>query len=337
MSDTYFLFFYIFIDFCAILYYNKDMKKEVKTESVIVKAVHLEGLGVLYPVESVMKILGVSLPTLKKYEKNGAIKIVKFGKSYITAQSLGLYFNIETPNNLFQEGDIRTDVKQLKQAGEKDKIETALQSVGGNVSRAAQRLQISRDTLYRKMKTLDIETKQAMKGDKAPQKKTTPVLAKTEEIPFFLNIKELMTYLRRRWRNKEQAEVKYIFPENPMYKEFQFEMFTVKKREGRKILKRRWYNWNLITQGNKIEAAKEPEYELHAAVAGLIGKLQTWFKIQIYQGDRVLYYDTQKKRFIPVTIDSTNDLCAFIKLDGEIKEVETGYFLPLGQRPFLNL
>jgi len=146
-------------------------------------------------------------------------------------------------NNLFQEGDIQTDVKQLKQAGEKDKIETALQSVGGNVSRAAQRLQMSRDTLYRKMKKLDIETKQAMKRDKAPQKKAAPLaLAKTEEIPFFLNIKELMTYLRRRWQNKEQAEVKYIFPENPMYKGFQFEMFTEEKREGRKIVKRRWYN-----------------------------------------------------------------------------------------------
>ena len=296
------------------------MNEKTNSEVSTVKSVHLEGLGMLYPVESVMRILGVSLPTLKSYERRGTISIKKFGGgSYITAQSLGQYFGIDTAPKDHVFKNIKDDLKQLKDTGEKAKIESALNNANWNFSQAARILQISRDTLYRKTKKHGIKTKRSQKKKEA-------------KIPFFLNIKDLMVDLRRQWRKKENAEVTYSFDENQMYKGFTFETCVNVGRKGRKgrgSIKTRWYNWTLIAHNGKNVVLKEPQYELHEAAAELISNLQSFYGVNIFKGDRALYFDPRKNSFTPMTIDSINDSYAWIRLEGEFKEVSTGYFLPL--------
>lgn len=151
---------------------------------------------------------------------------------------------------------------------------------------------------------------------------------KDTEVPFFLDIRELMKWLRRRWRNREKAEASYKLPENSMYKEFRFVTYIVEQKNGKKKEKVRWFDWTLITNFNDEEKG-EADYILHRAAAEMIKKIQNWFKIYFHKGSIVKYYDAEKNKFRPATVQAVGDYTAGIKLDDNKEHVQTdkGYLV----------
>jgi predicted SprT family Zn-dependent metalloprotease len=154
---------------------------------------------------------------------------------------------------------------------------------------------------------------------------------KTEktEVPFFLNIKDLMTWLRRRWRNREKAEAYFIFPENTMYKEFRFFTFKVEEKKGRRKVKERWYNWTLITKYNSEEKGKA-DYILHRAAAEMIRKIQKPFKVFFIRDYRVKYFDPEKNQLRPAKVQGVGEIDVGIKFDdGQFESADMGYLVPV--------
>lgn len=145
------------------------------------------------------------------------------------------------------------------------------------------------------------------------------------EVPFFLNVKELMTWLRRRWRNREKAEVKFSLPENTIYKEFRFVTFLVEEKKGIKKDKVRWYNWTLITNYNS-EQKGESDTELHRNAAEMIGRLQKPFKYFFIRGCSVKYFDPEKNQFHPATVQAVGDYTVGIIDDNKERlQIQKGY------------
>ena len=138
---------------------EKDGKKIVTIE-----AIHLDGIGLVFPIEEIIKNFQLSLETLRRYHNSGVLKNKKFGKTkYITQKAMADFFGVPIKPGekelLFQgKATLDGDLKKIRNQAEKEKIIAALKK-HLNKQRAAQSLGMAPSTLNRKIEKHGIDIK----------------------------------------------------------------------------------------------------------------------------------------------------------------------------------